>query len=1087
MLSTVTNQIEIESIVAKSRTLAERLSFSYFHSGDRLIDSQKSLLKQAADDLDSRIAIEERLRQWCQIIAQGDFTKFKKRLSWAGLNFEMVYPLLADRDVNEVQSLPDWANTLKQAIELAQNISTDQIFAPEAYLDLTDPIPFEQIYSPFLQIARALLLDKIDARIHLLSESVLPTLERQLLLELNGLGFATLMSEFSTFKPTKNILQNIATFSNKNNISSIKYNAFVRQLFADGLQSLFLKYSVLGRLIATKVNLWVDKIREFIERLAANWSQIEHSFSPKQSLSKVTTIKTGLSDPHSGGRDAILLTFNTGIELVYKPENIGIDVAFYQLLAWFNSQNALLPFKVIRVISYGTYGWIEHVKQKPCASLKEVNTFYQRAGILLALIYLLKGKDCHSEKIVADGEHLILIDSKNLLHHQIKSDGCLNTTARELTEAKLNSSVLQTQMLPRWGMFADDCSAIDLTALGGTEEQKLTIPRVQKINTDAMHIAKESYVAKQANIPQFRNEPLNARNHLADIILGFEQMYDVLCSHRELLLAANSPLQNFTKQKVRYSFRATKTYQTILSNSFHPDLLQSGIDRSISIDILSRAFITEAEKPVFWSILDAELKAIEGLDIPVFEVNTERTDLELAGVTVPELFEESSFEAVMSRLKSLSEKDLAFQLEIIRGSFCAKYMDEDNCITLDRSFNTQCRLSGSSNIQSSNSIMTSKQLVQEAVAIAEELQQRGIYDDRSVAWIAQGLRPNRTGFQLQGSSNNLYDGCCGIALFFAALTKITKNSNWQNLALKTLQPLRNDLKSINLTISQNMRRAGIGGATGLGSIVYSLVQISHLIGDSNLIKDAKKVASLITTEAIARDGCFNLMDGTAGTILACLKLYEVEPSALELAIACGDRLLDIQDVVSERLETGLAKGTAGIAYALSQLFEVTQDSKYLVGAEQIIASIQDYSDTNLKKIIFNNSWASGNAGVSLGHLGMLSTLDSRVIRQQLDRSIAITQKHCLSDVDNLAWGNFGRIETLLIASQTLNRPELYDFVLQAATTLVRQAQLRGRFNLNSPSVATAYNPSFFHGTSGIGYQLLKIAYPHLLPSILLWE
>jgi lantibiotic modifying enzyme len=31
------------------------------------------------------------------------------------------------------------------------------------------------------------------------------------------------------------------------------------------------------------------------------------------------------------------------------------------------------------------------------------------------------------------------------------------------------------------------------------------------------------------------------------------------------------------------------------------------------------------------------------------------------------------------------------------------------------------------------------------------------------------------------------------------------------------------------------------------------------------------------------------------------------------------------------------------------------------------------------------------------------------------------------------------------------------------------------------------NPSFFQGTAGIGYELLRMARPDLLPSVLLWE
>ena len=555
-------------------------------------------------------------------------------------------------------------------------------------------------------------------------------------------------------------------------------------------------------------------------------------------------------------------------------------------------------------------------------------------------------------------------------------------------------------------------------------------------------------------------------------------MYDFLSSHRELLLAANSPLMNFARQKVRYVFRATRTYQIILNNSFAPDVLKSGIDRSISLDVFSRAFLTDKEKPNFWSILDAELQAVEELDIPFFSVDTSSASLELpTGVAVSELFEKPTFETVINRLKSFDETNLQQQLEIIRGSFCARFIEEPSCVVSPNRDRT---------LLSKYIPLAPEELVREAVFIAQELQQQGIYDGDSVSWIGLGLRTNTPGFELQGLSDNLYDGSSGVALFLSALAKVTGNSDWQNLAQKTLQPLCRDLQDLKPEVAKRLKREGIGGATGLGSIVYSLVEISQLMPDAELIDAAKKAASLMTTDLIERDCTFNSSGGTAGMILACLKLYEIEPSAIESAILGGEHLLKHQNSISKHLKAGFAHGAAGVAYALLRLFEITQDARFLAGAEKIISDEQNWHDLDSKKSIYN-SWANGAAGIGLGRLGSLTILDTEAIRAEIDRAIAITQKYCLEDVDNLAWGNLGRIETLLVASQKLNRPDIFDFALQAVTTLVKQARLRGRFNLCSPSVPVAYNPGFFQGTTGIGYQLLRIAHPDLLPSILLWE
>ena len=79
------------------------------------------------------------------------------------------------------------------------------------------------------------------------------------------------------------------------------------------------------------------------------------------------------------------------------------------------------------------------------------------------------------------------------------------------------------------------------------------------------------------------------------------------------------------------------------------------------------------------------------------------------------------------------------------------------------------------------------------------------------------------------------------------------------------------------------------------------------------------------------------------------------------------------------------------------------------------------------------------------------------------------------------------METLLVAAHKLDRPDLLKFLHQAVTHIVTQAQAQGTFTLFPDLPPKVYNPGFFHGATGIGYELLRIAYPSLLPSVLLWE
>ncbi|MBR8834882.1 MAG: type 2 lantipeptide synthetase LanM family protein [Stigonema ocellatum SAG 48.90 = DSM 106950] len=1071
--------LELTSIIGKASTLGERLNnYSIPHVTDK--DEKQ---------------ISERLERWCQVVAQGNSAKFQRRLAWDGLDIDTIRPILINAHSNEKQPLPSWATTLGQVIETAQTIANKH-WHSYRYFNPENPVPFEHVYVPCLQVAQAQLLALVGDRLKLLTDSAIAALEHQLVLQLSGLCSWTLMEEFSAFRSSGNALRDFLLLSKGGCNSQEKYHAFINKLFQDGLLSLFQEYSVLGRLVATAIEFWVEATAEFLNSLATDWYDIEQCFGGEIPLKQVVAINPGLSDPHNRGRSVIALTFDTGMQLVYKPKELSLDIAYYNFLEWCNSHLRLLPLKILQVINRSTYGWVEYVESLPCEDKSAARSFYQRSGMLLCLIHTLEGTDCHSGNLIANGEQPVLVDIETLLHHRNKSMGTSEFDAPMLVEKQLEESVLRTFILPQWGISQNDQLTVDLSGLGGIEQQKVLAARVKNINTDTMNVGYETIVLKEANVPTLNGIPLSPDDYLDDLVAGFEQMYRFLFSHQAVLLAPTSPLMSLAHQKVRYVFRSTRIYHLILQNSYAPSLLRFGIDRSIALDVLSRAFVTEEEKPVFWSILAAELQAMEQLDIPIFTVLSSSDSLELTtGVVIPELFEEPSFKRVLLRLSSLSEADLAQQIEIIRGSFYSRFVREPNPVF--------CQVVSTPAKKAMP--LTKEQLVQQAITIAVDLRQRAICAaDGSVSWMSLKYRANTQGFQLQSLGVSLYDGSSGVALFLAALAKVTGSLEWQDLALRTLQPLCKVLQDSNReNLARLTRRVGISGATGLGSAAYSLVQISKLLQEPALLQDALKAAALITPDLIAADQSFDIMAGGAGTILGLLAL---PPStSLELALASGEHLLKHQASIDKRplawknsagkQLTGFSQGAAGIAYALLRLYAVTQDSRFRDAATQAIiyeqsvfsTDAQNWPDLRSEEPCLRLSWANGAAGIGLGRLGGLSVLDTTEIRQEIAIALETTQKFAISNVDNLCWGNLGRMETLQVAAQKLNRPDLLEFVHQAVTHIVIQAQAQGTFTLFPDLPPKVYNPGFFHGATGIGYQLLRIAYPSLLPSVLLWE
>ncbi|MGH7999678.1 MAG: DUF4135 domain-containing protein, partial [Brasilonema sp.] len=338
------SQQALLKIAEQASTLSERLGNCF-------------VLDEAEDN--NKLTMS-RLKAWCQVVAQSNPEKLAKRLVWDGLDSGTIVKVLgAVRLVND-QELPVWTETLREALQT----DWDTAYAStNRCLETEKPIPFEEVYLPFVYIAQQKLIAQLGASWQLLSEAVHISLERQLLLKLAFLGVRSLELEFSKFKAQKQSTA-ISLTQEQGEHSNVQYQTFIEDLKAEGLLSFFQKYSVLARLVVTTIDFWVEEKAEFIQRLALDLPTIQQTFPEK--TNHVVEIQGNLSDPHNRGRSVMALTFESGLKLIYKPRSLTLEAKYFQLLAWCNQQEALLPFKTFKVINCKTHGWMEYVEHLPC-------------------------------------------------------------------------------------------------------------------------------------------------------------------------------------------------------------------------------------------------------------------------------------------------------------------------------------------------------------------------------------------------------------------------------------------------------------------------------------------------------------------------------------------------------------------------------------------------------------------------------------------------------------------------------------------------------------------------------------------------
>ena len=1034
-----------------------------------------------------------RLERWKERSAHGDGEAFLERLVADGLNHDLAerslqVPLLSD------QPEPQWSRTIRAGLEHGAKSGS----ATKEYRGIhgkcyekTTLIPFQEALLPFVQAAREQITERIPPA-ELLSEDAFAALEIGLLLRLSSLMAPSLGFEFSLFRDRHRSLADIRVEST--GPGRERYRSFVADLLSHGLKRIFCDYPVLARLAGTVCDHWVGAISEFLLRLGDDQALLGEHFANGNPPGCVQHISGDISDAHHHGRNVYILTFASGLKLVYKPRDLSVDQAFVELVAWVNRSAPLLPLKAAAVLPRNGYGWVEFItSQAPCG-VAATRDFHLRAGMLLCLAYLLEATDLHHGNVVVSGEHPVLVDIETLLQHRTAHAPALGPA--KVFDRQISNSVLRTLLLPIWasdskgGVF--DCSG--LGGFSGEHKPALSHWGWKDVNTDAMDLVHRDAAQLAANEVLEERISLDLKGHTNELLAGFERMYRLIMERRGELLAEGGPLVRFRGIPVRFVFRSTEIYTTLLARTNHPQHLRDGADRSIELDILYRGLRQQNRRSAFWPIVRSEIAALERFDVPRFEVITDSRDLRLEdGQVVEGCFPEASFARVVAGINAMGESGLEEQLAIIRGSLHCHFKINRHQSAADPACQT---------IAFPATLPNPSRLVELASDIANELTRASISaPGGSVNWISPQFvdRTQRCGIGHLGF--NLFDGRCGVAVFMAALARIRGDEEAKAMVHAILAPLtdRLDEPTGGETLVGEM---GIGGITGIGSVAYALSLIGTLLQDRKLVASARRGCGLITRERIAADGVLDLMSGSAGAALALLAVHRLvpDPELLARARACGHHLLASRTMTADGWHTwplahagplsGMSHGSIGISFALERLYRATGDEEFRAA----VRSARPYERMHRKSARearghrlgvmvkshsnLDTSWCHGVAGLGLA---LIQGAEDEQDENDLSASLVDAMGSPLQQVDTLCCGDLGVIEFLFSSGRKLGRRHLCEDALGRCAQVLARREKSGHFLFGH---ALTFLPSFFQGAAGIGYQLLRMAEPGVLPSVL---
>ncbi|HEY7127789.1 MAG TPA: type 2 lanthipeptide synthetase LanM family protein [Ktedonobacterales bacterium] len=1035
-----------------------------------------------------------RLQHWQAEYVFKEALSFAERLEMEGMTKEELLILFSLPS----ETLQIWfasSAVSRWRVELAYAFGTPPS-APDKTLPYepgTEKVPlplFVQPIEPLLRGALARLQEGIDtlARRYAVLPfevlSVTTSLFTQLVWRLSSLLTRTLVLELNVARLQQRL---------QGETPEQRFEDFVHQLCQGKVLVLLEEYPVLARQLILAIDQWVSYSVEILGHLCADWAELCATFALGTEAEPLTTIRMEVGDRHRDGRSVLILTFRSGTHLVYKPKSLALDAHFQELLVWLNACGCTPPLATLKVINKGTYGWSEYVEAHGCTEEAEAQRFYERQGAYLALLSVLEATDVHFENVIAAGEQPLLIDLETLMHPDVGlSDGAEHPVGKALRH-----SVLRVGLLPHREYGGEEYAGIDLSGLGGQQGQFTPHPASawEQAGTDAMHaVHRQVQLAAGQNLPKLNGQEVALLDTRQAFKTGFTRMYRLLMAQRETFLQDYLP--RFHSDEVRVVLRPTTLYGLLVQGSLHPDHLRDGLDRDRFLD---RLYVGSRQLPHRASIIAAERAALPQGDIPLFTTRPESRDLwTCQGECLPDFFRQSSYDAAQARLQHLSEEDLQRQLWLIEASFTSLLVEAHQLTRRERHW------------QPTSVSATSERLLAEALAIGEKLHEQTLQDENRAGWLCLS-HLQHSGWSVQAADTTLYDGASGIVLFLAYLGALTGQANYTSLAWAALKTVQDALEQ------QRQRREypGIGAFQGLSSPIYLFCHLGVLWSEPALLRECGRLIALLPT-LIEQDTRFDIIGGAAGCILTLLGVHHVtsDPAALAIACHCGDHLFQHASQMPVGVGwkqpyqnlplAGFSHGAAGIAYSLLALAAASGETRFKQMALAALAyerslyipAAQNWLDLREgneeamknkrakteKEHLFMTAWCHGAPGIGLARLASLPYLDDPQLREEIRVACETTATQGFGWNHSLCHGDLGNLETLLVAARTLKSPIYHEQVDRLAGMLLDEHTMHKWVTGVPIAVET---PGLMTGMAGIGYELLRLAAPEQIPSVLL--
>lgn len=1043
----------------------------------------------------------ERLASWCKSSASGDWGLFAQRLERDQLDFKDVLARFSNVKLNDKgEDLLPWMYDAQWVFELLTQGEKESI-----YVDLYPKklVAFQEIFLPLLQGAN-IELKKIASpkALECFTSDAMSDLNFALLHQLSDLLAPLLYSLFvkdlKGQSPGGNLLPSDA------DIRTNYYTDFIHRLQEGGLEQIFNEKPVLLRLLAAIARQWIDTTGELVNRLGNDLEAIERKLLHSKSPITVSSIEGDLSDPHNLGHSVRILGFDDGSKIVYKPKDLGLDVVWVDFIHHLNSLNPPVQLRVANTIARDGYGWCEFIKHESCQSQEEIQLFYERSGAWLVIFHLLASSDMHYENIIASAADPVPIDLETILQASLPEKELDNPAFGAINQVieRIQSSVLVVGMLPAYAKSAKN-KIFDMGGLEAGSTSSIAFDW-KNINTNGMR-----WVQYQKNIDTFPNIPhvnkayVKFGDYKDEFIQGFEEYAQFLLKQKDSVYL-NKMWHDFSSLPVRKVVRPTRFYYALLQRLKDHRSMDDGIKWSAQADFLARIGEWDAQNDLLWPLHKSERDALINLNIPFF---VSQSDGDLIcdnygnSTKTPAI---SGLQRAQTHWEALNREEVDWQKLIIQISTSFVSSSLKSKPSTAKYKHDRLLLSTFANA------IDQDRIADELLAILDLIDRFAFQDEVSISWLGLDWLQNSEVAQLIPLGEDLYNGISGIALFLAAYHHQYHDERSKKLLKKILNSLHEHIHAT--TSARWARSLGLGGAAGIGSVLYALVNIASLLDDHVILEDAIAVSKLYTKELIHADQDLDVISGSAGAILCLLALFRQtqSPEVLEKAVLCGEHLLNTPRIgeVGSRTWVGLGAGSsplngishgaAGFAYALTSLFQVTQITEFADAARECLTFEQsqyvpntsnwpDLRDGDDGKPInmMVCQWCHGAPGIGLARIGQVkSGTCLSMLKADIENASHCAEQNWPNITDTLCCGTLGVIEFLREAGDILNDEKIQQLAMNRLKEIIATRYAHGEYAMGAGG--NQFNLGFFKGLSGVGYTLLRGLNPSL-PNALIWE